>query len=212
MYTIKLDRETLENLRVALEVALVATSPGVPLAFDEAYYLEINPDVRAAVEDRIFRSGYEHYQRHGKAEMLIGKRSPLITRPAVAPVPTPTPLPEIQWFPAESYLSADDLVRDVVKWNFEGAVAVDGALVHDGFGPAKQYWTWPDRSVQSRRPQSPKLNDSYASVDQLMTHARAIEWQWAILVDGKPVKGGFDADNQASHYETVGGLVQRVKR
>jgi len=206
MYTIKLDSETLENLRVALEVALVATSPAVPMAFDEAFYLEANPDVRAAVEDKIFRSGYEHYVRHGKAE---GR---LPTRPAVAPVPAPTPLPKTQWFPAESYLSETDLVSDVVKWNFEWAVNVDGARVHDGFGPAKQYWTWPDKSVQSRRPQSPKLNDSYASVDQLMTHARAIEWQWAILVDGKPVKGGFDADNQASHYETVGGLVQRVKR
>jgi hypothetical protein len=206
MYTIKLDRETLENLRVALEVALVATSQEVPLAFDEAFYLEANPDVRAAVEDKIFRSGYEHYQRHGKAE---GR---LPTRPAVAPVPAPTPLPKVQWFPAESYLSEADLVSDVVKWNFDAAVNVDGAQVHDGFGPAKQYWTWPDRSVQSRKPLSPKLNDSYASVDQLMTHARAIEWQWAILVDGKPVKGGFDADNQASHYETVGGLVQRVKR
>jgi hypothetical protein len=206
MYTINLDRETLENLRVALEVALVATAPGVPLAFDEAYYLEINPDVRAAVEDKIFRSGYEHYVRHGKAE---GR---LPTRPAVAPVPAPTPLPEIQWWPAESYLSSADLVRDAMEHKFEYTIHVDDMPVHAGHFPAKKYWTWPDRSVQSRRPQSPELNDSYASVGQLMTHARAIEWQWAILVDGKPVKGGFDADNQASHYETVGGLVQRVKR
>jgi hypothetical protein len=67
-YTINLDKETLQQLRLALEVALLDDGTVYPLAFDEAYYLESNPDVRAAVDDKIFRSGHEHYERHGKAE------------------------------------------------------------------------------------------------------------------------------------------------
>lgn len=37
-------------------------------AFREEWYLRANPDVRAAVAELRFRSGYEHWLRHGRAE------------------------------------------------------------------------------------------------------------------------------------------------
>lgn len=36
--------------------------------FDEKYYISSNPDVALALRDQIFRSGFEHYVRHGKNE------------------------------------------------------------------------------------------------------------------------------------------------
>jgi hypothetical protein len=76
LYTIVLDETTLDAMRIALGVALKRDE--VPLHFDEQYYLEANPDVKAAVEDRVYRSGFEHYERHGRAE----GRNP--TRPVYA--------------------------------------------------------------------------------------------------------------------------------
>lgn len=206
-YTVKLDRDTLEQLRIALQVALPIlddAGPEVPLAFDEAYYLDANPDVRAAVEDRIFRSGYEHYIRHGKAE---GRRP---TRP-MDPAPRPTPEPAPHWAPAESYPSRQDLVDALTSNRFTHGVQVDGADVFDGFGPAMQFWTWPDNTVRSRKPSVPELRSSYGSVEQLLAHANAIEWQWAIVIDGQPVKQGFEADGNASQYETVNGVIVRAR-
>jgi hypothetical protein len=63
-YTITLNKETLEQLRIALQVAMLVGE--IPKDFDEEYYLEANDDVRAAVEDRLFRSGYEHYLSLGR--------------------------------------------------------------------------------------------------------------------------------------------------
>jgi lipopolysaccharide biosynthesis protein len=36
--------------------------------FDEAFYLEANPDVRNAVENQTFQSGWDHYRAHGYHE------------------------------------------------------------------------------------------------------------------------------------------------
>jgi hypothetical protein len=36
------------------------------LLLDEAEYLKENPDVLAAVKERKFRSGHEHYEIHGE--------------------------------------------------------------------------------------------------------------------------------------------------
>lgn len=63
-YHITLDHETLQKLIVALQVATLVGE--IPAEFDEEYYLEANDDVRAAVEDRLFRSGYEHYLSLGR--------------------------------------------------------------------------------------------------------------------------------------------------
>lgn len=45
----------------------MVTKPA-PVAFDEAYYLKTNPDVAAAVKRGEFKSGLQHYQRHGAKE------------------------------------------------------------------------------------------------------------------------------------------------
>lgn len=49
------------------------------LMFNEAEYLELNPDVAAAVKEGRFRNGREHYEKYGKSEgrtldRLFGKR------------------------------------------------------------------------------------------------------------------------------------------
>lgn len=195
-YIIKLDSETMKQLRVALEVALPDSGQEVPLAFDEAYYLEANPDVRAAVEDKIFRSGYEHYTKHGKAE----GRSP--TRKATTAQ---------TWMPDGTYPSRADLVAALTANRFTNAVMLDGASVFDGFGPALQYWSWPDFMIRSRKPDAPEMRSSYGSVSEMLKHAKQIEWPFAIVVDGTPVKTGFEADGGASQYETVNGVIVRAR-
>lgn len=44
------------------------------LTFNEAEYLEANPDVAAAVKEGNFRSGREHYEKHGEREGRMLKR------------------------------------------------------------------------------------------------------------------------------------------
>jgi MoaA/NifB/PqqE/SkfB family radical SAM enzyme len=69
---------------------LVFTPPNEPAAldqelaetFDEAWYLEAHPDVRAAVERRQLVSGLEHFARHGRAE---GRAYRIVSRGRVAP-------------------------------------------------------------------------------------------------------------------------------
>jgi hypothetical protein len=117
-----------------------------------------------------------------------------------------------QWVPDPLYLSAERLVSALKLHGFSNAVSVDGVGAYAGFGPTIQYWTWPDKTVQTRRPINQTLDDSYESINELVAHAQAIGWKWAVVVDGIPRKGGFDADNGASQYETVGSFVQRVKR
>ena len=132
-YTISIDKETLEQLRIALQVALPIINtppPEVPLAFDEVYYLSANPDVRAAVEDKIFRSGYEHYIKHGKDE----GRSP--TRPSV------------QWMPQDWYVNEAALTRSLAEATFANGVEVDGRSIFHGFGPVVSFHTWSDGSVR----------------------------------------------------------------
>ncbi len=197
------DRETLIQMRMAIDAALnAAGGPEVPLAFDEAYYLEANPDVRAAVEDKIFRTGYEHYVRHGKAE----GRSP--TRTA-APAPQPA---QPMWEPAQSYVSKDDLLRAIKVADFRNAVVLDDVGVHQGFGPAIKYWTWPDGTVRrSKPPDAGSLLEAYGSIEDLLEHATSIGWRWAVVVDGVPRKGGFDADYGESQYETFANGVRRIR-
>jgi hypothetical protein len=46
-----------------------------PAGFDEQFYLEVNPDVRASVNAGRFSSGLEHYLKYGKTEGRRFKRS-----------------------------------------------------------------------------------------------------------------------------------------
>jgi ectoine hydroxylase-related dioxygenase (phytanoyl-CoA dioxygenase family) len=41
--------------------------------FSEREYLDMNPDVRAAVKSGVFRSGRDHFERHGLAEGRLGR-------------------------------------------------------------------------------------------------------------------------------------------
>lgn len=71
--------------------------------------------------------------------------------PVVVPsVPEPAPVTPPGTL-AETYPSAAALVAGCV--GFSHAVMLDRQQVHAGFGPAKNYYTWPDGSVQSSRPQ-----------------------------------------------------------
>ncbi|MEZ0167566.1 glycosyltransferase family 2 protein [Microvirga sp. TS319] len=45
-----------------------SSSFGVPDSFSEARYLAANPDVAESVRRGVFRSGWEHYTRHGRTE------------------------------------------------------------------------------------------------------------------------------------------------
>jgi len=47
--------------------------------FDEVGYLLTNPDVADAVRDGVCADGWEHYQRHGRAERRSTRR-PVETR------------------------------------------------------------------------------------------------------------------------------------
>lgn len=49
--------------------------PIEPEVFPEAHYLFENPDVKAAVEAGVFRSGEEHWLQHGRQEWLQGSKA-----------------------------------------------------------------------------------------------------------------------------------------
>lgn len=53
--------------------------------FDDAWYLEVHPDVRDAVRRRLFASGLEHFARHGCSE---GRAYRLLSRTEVAAAPS----------------------------------------------------------------------------------------------------------------------------
>src|SRR5262245_797315 len=55
-----------------------------PRDFDEEWYLGANPDVAAAVSSNMFRSGREHYVRHGRFEGRPG--SLLVRTPGLVPL------------------------------------------------------------------------------------------------------------------------------
>lgn len=43
--------------------------------FDEELYLQVNEDIRIAVENGVYSSGYQHWLEHGRHEERLGKRS-----------------------------------------------------------------------------------------------------------------------------------------
>jgi hypothetical protein len=69
-------QETLTQLVVQLQSQGTQQPPPIPVPlpvpatqlFDEAYYLKTYEDVANAVTAGYFKSGYEHYVKHGKAE------------------------------------------------------------------------------------------------------------------------------------------------
>jgi Methyltransferase domain len=63
----------------------------LPAEFDETTYLELHPDVAAAVGSGAIKSGAEHYLRYG------GREGRLITKGGARPKPLPFPFPTGCW-------------------------------------------------------------------------------------------------------------------
>ena len=65
---IQLLRLRAETGRLVQEPEEEASEPEEEFEFDEAWYLERYPDVRAAIQAELIPSGREHYRRHGRGE------------------------------------------------------------------------------------------------------------------------------------------------
>ena len=65
-----------------------AADAGRPFSFDEAWYLDRNPDVAHAVALGKLSSGWQHYSMHGYAEGRLPAPSQEPTRVDVPPLPT----------------------------------------------------------------------------------------------------------------------------
>ena len=198
-------RQAFVKLGGMLPAPVVAPKPTEP--FDEAYYLQANPDVAAAVQAGMFINGWHHYDTNGRAE----------GRPAVRPAvvtPPPEPPPATQWEPRAVYPSPAALKADLKGKAFSQCVLLDNAEVQSGFGPAYNYYQWADGSVRTTQPPvAPRksgdaLLSSYGKITSLLEDAAAVGWQFALEVDGKIVKQGFEPDNRADMvYVTRGGKV-----
>jgi hypothetical protein len=199
-------------------VEVVDQTPTEP--FDEQFYLGKYPDVKAAIP-KYFSSGWDHYNKHGRAEGRTPLPPPVVPGPPPVPVDpvVPPPVEEAQWNPAARYPSLIALKGALAMHKYPQAVTLDGKEVQPGFGPAINFYTWPDSirqeptgaaapSEPTRRPGDP-LKQSYASIDDLLADAKVVQWGWAIVVDGTPVQGGFEADFPAV-YKTSGRRIVHV--
>ena len=69
-----------------------APGPGPELGFDEQFYLGYYADVAEAVRQGSFSSGWQHYDRYGRAEGRYQNASE-VPQPTPVPTPAPTPAP-----------------------------------------------------------------------------------------------------------------------
>jgi hypothetical protein len=119
--------------------------------FDEAWYLKTYPDVAAAIP-KYFASGWDHYDKAGRAE----GRKPY---PPISP-PVPPVEPPKEWVPADQYANRA-IARAVFAQNqsYSQIIMIDGqnGFPNEGsrFGPPLNYYTWPDGSVRQERPAKP---------------------------------------------------------
>jgi hypothetical protein len=194
---------------------VVVEPPAEP--FDAAYYLEANPDVKAAIP-QYFASAWDHYDRCGRAEGRQAVRPVVVVPvpPPVVPVPPPVPPAPAGWEPRAAYSSLAALKADLKGKAFEQAVNLGSDEVQSGFGPAFNYYLWEDGSVRRteppaapRRPGDPLLA-SYQNLTALLEDAAAVGWDFALKVDGVIVKKGFEPDNPADMvYVTRAGKLVR---
>jgi hypothetical protein len=204
------------QLRKIADALEGVTSPATP-GFDEAFYLAKYPDVAAAVRKGYFTSGYDHYVRHGKAEgrQISG------SIPVPPPVPVPLPVPPTEWAPADTYANVANF-REVLAAHrdFSNGIWLDNKdAFEDGkdrFGPFLQYYSWPDGTVrQGTAPEGlvvtkrSSLLASYTSRADLIKDAQDVGWTWAVLLDGEPLLGGFEASPPAN-YVSRNGRVERA--
>jgi hypothetical protein len=191
----------------------------IPAGFDEKFYLTKYTDVADAVKAGYFVSGAHHYVTNGRAE----NRAISASVQPPPPIPVPLPVPPTAWEPAERYTSVSNF-REVLSahTDFSYGINLDNKdAFEDGkgrFGPAMNYYTWPDGSVRqgtapegmlpTRRP-GDALLASYKSIDALQEDVRLVNWSWAVLLDGEPVVGGFKATPPAE-YVTRNGRLEKV--
>lgn len=173
------------------------TDPRVSLPpdFDEQFYLERYQDIRDAVAAKKITSGAEHYVTWGWKEGREYKRQ-------AGPVAPPAP----PWEPADAYQSIGALRDDLAIHKFSGAVKVDGARVHDGFGPALDYFVARDGRVLRGKRSAP-LNE-YASIDALKAHLSEIDFKAVVFVDGVAVNSGF-VESHSPCYVSKDGRIKR---
>lgn len=110
----------------------LAAEPGERCAFNEAAYLEMNPDVAAAVRDHRFESGRSHYERFGRNEGRPPNRGCPRETPAPQPQPKPVPKPQPAacTFNESEYLQLNpDVARAVSMGQF-----VSGRAHFESFG------------------------------------------------------------------------------
>ena len=108
-----------------------ATATSLPTTFVEEEYLQQYPDIAAAVESGLFKSGHEHYVLHGKAE----GRYPNVRRLPFSS----SALPKLS-----SGLSAAQQVIDC--WTYNGSWLQDTTFSNSvrliGTDPGSPNWMW----------------------------------------------------------------------
>lgn len=115
----------------------------VPQDFDEAYYLNNNPDVAAAVNSGSWPTGYAHYLAWGKIEGRLPKAP---TQPPPM-VPVPLPVPDNP----QPVVSGGDAVAIAKAFRFrsDGGRGDKWNVIRKEYGTSEAYslllsWLWND--------------------------------------------------------------------
>jgi hypothetical protein len=167
----------------------------------------------------IARDDWLRYAPDERAWMvsLIG-REPGQQPPPVVPVPLP--VPPTAWEPAEQYANVSAF-REVLAAHSDFAYGVNldnRDAFEDGkgrFGPATNFYSWPDGTVRQGTaptgmvPTRASLQSAYANRAALIRDAQDIGWTWAVLLDGEPLLGGFEASPPAN-YVSRNGRIERA--
>jgi hypothetical protein len=170
----------------------------------------------------VTREDWLRYAADERAWMvsIIG-REPGQQPPPVVPVPLP--VPPTAWEPAQQYTNVANF-REVLAAHrdFSYGINLDNRDAFDDgtsrFGPATNFYSWPDGTVRQgtspaglitpRRPGEALLG-SYPNRAALIADAQAVGWAFAVLLDGEPLIGGFEASPPAN-YVSRNGRVERA--
>lgn len=112
--------------------------------FDEAWYLQANPDIAAAVADGHFSSGFDHFRRHGRAEGRRGTRDLGTPAPATPGMTAPR---GASAFDEAWYLSAYPDVAEAVRTgalgsgyeHWEASGKAEGRLAPPGYDEGDRF-------------------------------------------------------------------------
>ena len=132
----------------------------------------------------------------------------VIVPPVVPPVVAP---PAGRTSLLDSYPNEGALIADSVAIKNQYAITVDGRQVVSGFGPGPSYFTASNGSVANSKPPAPAhamLADSYPSQAALINDANALQYMFAVMVDGVAVRQGFGPP--VRFISVAGGAVKRA--